>query len=113
VLGSHSFVGHHATIAAHERVEIGPGAYLAELVSIRDHDHRPGVPPRLGEVEVAPVVIGEDVWIAAKATVLRGCSIGEGTVVGANAVASGDLPPRSLAVGVPARVIRTFPPDEA
>lgn len=107
-LGPGSFVGHHSTLAARSRVEVGSGTYLAELVSVRDHDHAVGAPPSRGEMTVAPVSIGSDAWLGAKVTVLRGATIGDGTVVGANAVVSGAVPARSVAVGIPARVIRTL-----
>jgi acetyltransferase-like isoleucine patch superfamily enzyme len=105
-LGRGVFVGHHCTLAARESIEIGAGTYLAELVSIRDHDHRVGAPPSSGDMAVDPVVIGSDVWIGAKVTVLRGARIGPGAVIGANAVVSGEVPARSVCAGVPARVIR-------
>jgi acetyltransferase-like isoleucine patch superfamily enzyme len=104
--GAGAFVGHHCTIAARESVQIGAGTYLAELVSIRDHDHAVGTPPSAGAMHASPVLIGTNVWIGAKATVLRGAQIGDGAVVGANAVVSGELPARCVAVGVPARVVR-------
>jgi acetyltransferase-like isoleucine patch superfamily enzyme len=112
-LGPGSFLGHHCTLAAHERILIGPGTYLGELVSIRDHDHAVGYDPSSGRVAVDPVVIGAGSWIGAKATVIRGASIGDGVVVGANAVVRGDVPARSLCAGVPARVVRTYDSEEA
>jgi acetyltransferase-like isoleucine patch superfamily enzyme len=105
-LGAGAFVGHHCTLAARTSIEIGPGTHLAELVSVRDHDHTVGVPPTSGEMTVHPVVIGADVWIGSKVTVLAGARIGDGAVVGANAVVRGELPARSVCVGVPARVVR-------
>jgi acetyltransferase-like isoleucine patch superfamily enzyme len=108
VLGTGCFVGHHATLAARDLVELGAGTFLAELVSIRDHDHRVGSPPSSGRFEVAPVRIGADVWLGAKVTVLRGVRIGDRTVVGANAVVGGELPGDAVAVGIPARVVRTI-----
>jgi acetyltransferase-like isoleucine patch superfamily enzyme len=113
ILGDRAFVGHHGTIAARERIEIGSGAFLAELVSVRDHDHRVGAPPSSGKVDVEAVTIGPDAWIGAKATLVRGCRVGAGAVVGANAVVRGELPARSVAVGVPARVVRTLPEHDA
>ncbi len=105
-LGARAFVGHHCTLAARDRLVIGPGAYLAELVSIRDHDHQVGAPPSSGRMTVQPVVVGADAWLGCKVTVLCGASVGDGTVVGANAVVRGDLPPRTVCVGVPAQVVR-------
>lgn len=53
-----------------------------------------------------PVTIGDNVWIAASALVLPGVTIGEGSVIGAGSVVTRDVPPYSLAVGNPCRVIR-------
>jgi acetyltransferase-like isoleucine patch superfamily enzyme len=107
-VGPKSFVGHHGTLAAHESIELGRGVYLAELVSIRDHDHEVGSAPSSGRVSVSPVVIAADAWLGAKATVLRGARIGEATVVGANSVVSGELPARSVCAGAPARVMKSL-----
>jgi acetyltransferase-like isoleucine patch superfamily enzyme len=109
-LGRGCFVGHHATLAARYSVELGAGAFLAELVSVRDHDHEVGLPPSSGRVDVAPVTIGTDVWLGAKVTVLRGARVGDRTVVGANAVVRGDLPSDVVAVGIPARIVRATTP---
>ena len=51
-----------------------------------------------------PTRIGADVWLGAGVTVLGGVTIGEGCVVGAGAVVAHDLPPYSIAVGVPAKI---------
>ncbi|MEJ7634804.1 CatB-related O-acetyltransferase [Aeromicrobium sp.] len=53
-----------------------------------------------------PAVIGNDVWLGANVVVLRGVSIGDGAIVAANAVVTRDIPPYSIAGGLPARVIR-------
>jgi acetyltransferase-like isoleucine patch superfamily enzyme len=111
-LGDGVFIGHHATIAAHQSVELGAGTFVAELVSIRDHDHAVGSPPAAGQMTVSSVEIGENVWLASKTTVLAGARIGRGAVVGANAVARGELPPWTVSVGVPARVVRTVRDDD-
>lgn len=105
-LGERTFVGHHGTLASHRSISIGAGTFLAELVSIRDHDHALGEPPSSGNVEVAPIVIGRDVWLAAKTTVLRGAEIGDRAVVAAHAVVRGAIPAGALAAGIPARVVR-------
>jgi acetyltransferase-like isoleucine patch superfamily enzyme len=107
-MGPASFAGHGCTLAARSLVQIGAGTFLAELVSVRDHDHVVGMPPSSGAMSVDPIIVGRDVWIGAKTTVLRGARIGDGCVVGANAVVHGDLPGRSVCVGIPARVVRTI-----
>ena len=56
-------------------------------------------------VVVDPVIIEDDVWIGLNAVILQGVTIGRGTIVGAGAVVNKSIPPWSIAVGVPARVI--------
>ena len=60
-------------------------------------------------IRTAPVRICEDVWIGAGATILRGVTIGARSIVGAGAVVTRSIPPDSVAVGVPARVIQSLP----
>lgn len=52
------------------------------------------------------VVIGDDVWLGANSTILKGVTIGEGTVVAAGAVVTKDVPPYSIVGGVPAKVLK-------
>jgi acetyltransferase-like isoleucine patch superfamily enzyme len=111
-VGDRVIFGHHCTVAAVERIEIGDDCMFAELVSIRDHDHafgRADVPYREQGHVSAPVRIGRNVWLGAKVTVVKGVTIGDNAVVGANAVVTRDVPPNSVAAGVPARVIRRLP----
>jgi acetyltransferase-like isoleucine patch superfamily enzyme len=66
----------------------------------------------------SPVRIGGDVWIGEKATVLRGVDVGQGAVVASHALVNRDLPPFAIAVGVPARVVKSrlpagMDPEEA
>lgn len=53
-----------------------------------------------------PLSIGNDVWIGTNATICRGVTIGDGAVIGANSVVTKDVPPYSIVVGVPAKVIK-------
>jgi acetyltransferase-like isoleucine patch superfamily enzyme len=106
-VGDDTVFGHHCTIAAREAVTIGRDCLIAEMVSIRDHDHewrRSDVPVREQGTRVAPVTIGDNVWIGARVVVTRGVTIGDGAVIGAGAVVTRDVPPGALALGVPARV---------
>ncbi|QHL89493.1 hypothetical protein GU926_17095 [Nibribacter ruber] len=58
------------------------------------------------------IVIGNDVWIGAHSIVLSGVTIGNGAIIGANSVVTKDLPPYSIAVGTPAKVIKyRFEPE--
>ena len=57
----------------------------------------------------ADVTIGRNVWIGMRSIVLKGVTIGDGAIVAAGSVVTGDIPSNTLAGGVPARVIRTLP----
>lgn len=84
------------------RWRLEPGAHV-ELVSVRDHDHDPSKPPSPGTTRADPVTIGRDCWIASKVTITGGVTVGDRTVVGANAVVTHDLGPGIVATGVPAK----------
>jgi acetyltransferase-like isoleucine patch superfamily enzyme len=109
-IGHRTIFGHHCTLAARDSLTIGDDCLIAEMVSIRDHDHcfdRLDIPVREQGAVSAPITIGRNVWIGAKVTVTKGISIGDNAIVGANAVVTKDIPANAIAVGIPARVIRT------
>jgi acetyltransferase-like isoleucine patch superfamily enzyme len=56
-----------------------------------------------GQMESAPIVIGDRAWIGARAIVLKGVTIGHDAVIGAGSVVTRDVPPRAVVGGVPAR----------
>ncbi|WP_343206255.1 DapH/DapD/GlmU-related protein [Arthrobacter yangruifuii] len=62
----------------------------------------------MADLHPAPITIGRNVWLGSNVTVLPGISIGDDSVVAAGAVVTRDIPPRSLAVGAPAKVIRSL-----
>jgi len=108
-IGARTFVGQGTVIGAQERIEIGTDCLIGEYVTIRDQDH--GIADTSRAIreqgyKVAPVHIGDNVWLGAKVTVCKGVSIGTGCVVGANSVVTHTLPPYSVAIGAPARVMR-------
>jgi acetyltransferase-like isoleucine patch superfamily enzyme len=108
IVGARTVLGHHVTIGVREAVTIGSDCLIAEMVSIRDHDHgfvEFGVPMRSQATLTGPITIEDDVWIGSKATITRGVRIGTGAIVGANAVVTHDVPPGAIVGGVPARVI--------
>lgn len=71
-----------------------------------------GQPVTRQAMDEADIVIGDDVWIGARAIVLQGVSIGDGAVIAAGAVVRQDVPPFAVVAGVPARVVsqRQVPP---
>lgn len=108
--GENTHIGIGAVITCRAAITIGENALIAEHVTIRDQDHcfGPGRITAQAGFTTAPVVIGNNVWIGAKATVTKGVTIGDNAVIGANSVVTHDIPANSVAVGVPARVIRTI-----
>jgi lipopolysaccharide O-acetyltransferase len=118
-IGANVIVNDDVHIAAINRVSIGDDSLIASRVFISDHLHgrygaagdasSPLVAPRLREVTGAgPVAIGRNVWIGEMVAILPGVTIGDGCVIGAESVVTRDIPPASIAVGAPARVIKTF-----
>lgn len=103
------FIAGLCTIAAAEAISVGPQSMVAEMVAIRDHDHHPDHPPRSGRLLISPVTIGARCWLAAKASVVRGGSLGDDVIVGAHALVNRPLPSAVVAVGVPAVPVRRRP----
>ena len=88
-----------------DRSLIGHGSVITTL------NH--GVAPaRRGDMIPAPVVIGRDVWLGVRVTIVPGVTIGDGAIVGAGAVVTKDVPARAIVAGVPARVIRMIDETE-
>jgi len=91
-----------APIRIGEAVQIGPNVQL--LTPIHPVEPR----PRRDRWErAAPIEIGDNVWIGGGAIVLPGVSVGPDSVIGAGAVVTNDVPAGVLAVGNPARVVRS------
>lgn len=96
------------------RIFLGDFVSLAPEVFITASDYQfvAGRPFRDQPKRELDVTIGNDVWLGARVVVTAGVTIGDGCIVGAGAVVTRDLPPGSIAAGVPARVIGTRNPSE-
>jgi acetyltransferase-like isoleucine patch superfamily enzyme len=117
VIGSHVYINRGTSIDCAIDIEIREDSLVGPEVMIMDedghpmnwrarHEYRPRVKAdRLG----APVLLERGVWIGARATVLKGVTIGEYSVIGTGSVVTRSIPPRSFAAGVPARVIHELP----
>lgn len=106
-IGENFFANFNLTILDEAEVRIGRNAFIGPNVGIYTACHPLDAAKRATGVEWAePVTIGDDVWIGGGATILPGVTIGDGVVIGAGSVVTRDVPPRCVAGGNPARVIR-------
>jgi acetyltransferase-like isoleucine patch superfamily enzyme len=116
-IGAGTFLNLGVMVAALELVEIGEHCMLANGCMVTDADHRFDDPTRpvtwQGFTSKGPTRIGDNVWLGAHVVVTSGVTIGERCVIGANSVVTHDVPPRSVAAGVPARVVRRIEAESA
>ena len=113
IIGDDCHFGGWNHITAINRIEIGKGCLTGKWVTISDDSHGQ---TGMDDLEIAPahrklyskgpVIIGDNVWIGDKATILAGVKIGDGAVIAANAVVTKDVPPYCVVAGVPARIIK-------
>lgn len=109
-IGAGTFLNLGVMVASLELVEIGDHCMLANGCYVTDSSHRYDDPDRpvpwQGFTSKGPTRIGDNVWCGVNVVVTSGVTVGERCVIGANSVVTSDLPPFSVAAGVPARVIR-------
>lgn len=106
-------IGRYANITAINQIIIKKGCLISEFFYTSDHTH--GYDPSLGIYPAeqplfskGKVVIGSGCFIGFRVCVMPGVSIGKGCVIGSNSVVTKDLPDYSMAVGVPAKVIKKY-----
>ena len=105
-LGHNSYMN-ESLIQCASSISIGDDCAIAGDVLIQDTDFHPildenGNPKPISK----PIVIGDKVWICAKATILKGVTIGDGAIIAAGAVVTKDVPAHCVVVGNPAKVVR-------
>ena len=108
-VGDKTVFGTDVTVSAYLDIEIGASCLVADDVYVTDFDHAFAditVPVKDQGIVKAPVRIGPDSWLGTKSVVTRGVVVGRGCVVGASSVVTKSLPPGSVAVGSPARVVK-------
>jgi acetyltransferase-like isoleucine patch superfamily enzyme len=110
-IGRGCFLNMGTMVAVSQRVEIGDHTMFANHCFVSDASHRYDDPERpvtwQGFSSKGPVSIGSNCWFGVNCVVTSGVTIGERCVIGANSVVTADLPPRSVAAGAPARVVRS------
>jgi acetyltransferase-like isoleucine patch superfamily enzyme len=106
-IGNQVFINYGVSISAHTLVKIGNRCQIGNYSLLMDNDyHQIGEKTMLGHSR--PIILEDDVWLGARVIILKGVTIGQGAVIGAGSVVTRDIPPRSVAVGQPARVVKTF-----
>lgn len=103
-------------ISAANRIEIGNGCLLGRDTFITDNSHGKNI--TLEELDISPherdiyskgtVIIGDNVWTGKNVCIMPNVKIGSGAIIGANSVVTHNIPPYSIAVGSPAKVIKTI-----
>ncbi|UCC14680.1 MAG: acyltransferase [Gammaproteobacteria bacterium] len=108
-VGERTWVGPYCLIYGNGGVDIGADVLIAAHTSINTVSHiaeRTDIPMNDQGIRCDPIVIQDDVWIGLNCTILQGFTIGHGSIIGAGAVVTRDIPPGSIAVGTPARVVK-------
>ncbi|MBT4265275.1 MAG: acyltransferase [Deltaproteobacteria bacterium] len=105
-IGDYCLISPGVRITSASRIEIGNNCMLANGAFVTDADWH-GIYDRLESIgNSAPVILKENVWIGDSATVCKGVTIGENSIIGAGAVVTTDIPANCIAAGNPAKVIR-------
>lgn len=116
-IGDNVEINDNVHISAVEKVMIEDNVLIASKVYISDHNHgsysgleqdSPLSIPKERKIYTQPVHIKKNVWLGQMVSVLQGVTIGEGSIIGAMSVVTKDIPPYSIAVGTPAKVIKQY-----
>jgi len=112
-IGNNCHFGAYNHLSAIDQIKIGDNFLSGKWVTIVDNGHGKAdlenfkIPPNKRPLySRGPVVIGNNVWIGDKATILPGVTIGNGVVIGANTVVTQDIPDNCIFVGNPGRIIK-------
>lgn len=108
-VGNNSFINRGTWIWALGTITIGNNVIIGPYTILASGNHKYDCLDRLIRqqgIALKPIVIEDDVWIGAHAIVLPGVTIGRGSVIGAGAVVTNDIPAYSVAVGIPARIVK-------
>ena len=90
-------------------ITIGNQVHIAPHVMMFAANHKfadTDIPIHKQGTEAAPITIEDDVWVAGKVMITAGVRVGRGSVIGAGAVVTKDIPPNSIVAGVPAKIIK-------
>lgn len=108
-IGARTFVNYHLTALDVARITIGEDCQIGPNVQLLTPTHPVEPQPRRDKLEAAlPITIGDNVWLGGGVIVCPGVTIGDNSVIGTGAVVTKDIPANVVAVGNPARPVRTL-----
>ena len=108
-IGARTFVNYNLTALDVARITIGEDCQIGPNVQLLTPTHPVEPGPRRDKLEAAlPITIGDNVWLGGGAIICPGVTIGDNSVIGAGAVVTTDVPANVVAVGNPARPVRTI-----
>jgi acetyltransferase-like isoleucine patch superfamily enzyme len=106
-IGDDTYLGDFTNILAVQEVNIGRGCAISWHVLFMDTSSHPlGIRGEVPTTRIAPIKVEDHVWIGCRAVILKGVTVGEGSIIANNAVVTHNVPPRTMVAGNPARVIR-------
>jgi len=117
LIGKNCRMNDNCHFVAYNRVVLGDNVLIASKVFISDTNHGcytgdnqdvPNSTPNDRPLVSGETVVGNNVWIGENVVILAGAKIGDGCIIGANAVVTGVIPDNSIAVGAPAKVIKVW-----
>lgn len=121
IVGNQTHLGYGLTISVGQRVEIGNHVLISGGCFLADNDGHPyDYKARRKEThqpvtkeQIQPIKIEDDCWIGSQCIILKGVTLGQGSIVGSNSLVSKSVPPFCIVGGVPAKIIKELPiPDE-
>lgn len=129
MIGSNVYIGSNTSVFAKESVVIGSNVIISNNVLITDNNNHPTDPTARLKMtacdnymtdplwswalsESKPVIIKDNVWIGRDATILKGVTVGEGSIIALGAIVTNDVPPYCVAAGNPARIVKQLQKPE-
>lgn len=128
-VGQNTYIGPSTSIQSKELIDIGDNVIIANNVVLVDNNNHPTSPAERMNMslcgdymndelwswkyaESKPIIIEDNVWIGRDARILKGVTVGKGSIVALGAVVTHDVPPYSVVAGNPARVVKKLAPLE-
>jgi lipopolysaccharide O-acetyltransferase len=117
IIGDNVMANYRLHIGSAKYVKIGSNTLFGSDCTVMDHSHggykgeihsNPLTPPVQRDLVSLPIVIGNNCWFGDRVFIMPGVTIGDGVVIGAGSIVTKNIPSNSIAVGVPAKVIKKF-----